>query len=316
MQQKMNQIINWLSLCIAVVIGSCAPTNTSVSQSIITSSNSEDLLYIDKNKPGKTPLLFAPGFISTEAESEFGSVFSKDGKSFYYAVDKDGHAEIRYTQLENGEWTTPVTIISDDKYGYNDPFLSPDESQLYYISNQPLSPTDTIADIDIWYSNFENGKWSEPINAGDVINSEKNEYYISFTQDGSMYFSSNHAASEGRSHDFDIYKSALVDGVFQEPKILGDSINTGRYEADVFIAPDESYIIYCKQRTKGYRGDLYISFKKSDGSWTDAKNMGETINSKNHELCPFVTRDGKYLFYTSNQDIYWVSAEVIEDLRE
>jgi hypothetical protein len=44
--------------------------------------------------------------------------------------------------------------------------------------------------------------------------------------------------------------------------------------------------------------------------------MGDKINTKNHELCPFVSKDGKYLFYTSNQDIYWVSAEIINEIKD
>jgi len=42
----------------------------------------------------------------------------------------------------------------------------------------------------------------------------------------------------------------------------------------------------------------------------------EPINTKNHELCPYVTSDGKYLFYTSNEDIYWVSTKIISQIKE
>ncbi|MGB3586302.1 MAG: hypothetical protein WBA23_07180, partial [Tunicatimonas sp.] len=80
---------------------------------------------------------------------------------------------------------------------------------------------------------------------------------------------------------------------------------------------NESYLIFCSERPGSIgKGDLYISFKEEDGSWSQAKNMGSTINTKNYEFCPFVTKDGKYLFYSSNQDIYWVSADIIEQLRD
>ena len=68
---------------------------------------------------------------------------------------------------------------------------------------------------------------------------------------------------------------------------------------------------------EGYgRGDLYISFKTEQGQWTKALNMGLSINTQHHELCPFVTHDGNYLFYTSQQDIYWVGTEIIEELQK
>jgi len=153
-------------------------------------------------------------------------------------------------------------------------------------------------------------------NAGPNINSDGNEYYISFTNDGTMYFSSNVKAPEERRNDYDIFFSKNHEGVFQEAISLDDSINTQYYEADVFIDPNETYIIFAANRPEGLgRGDLYISFKKPNGSWTKSKNMGAPVNSENHELCPFVSKDGKYFFYTSNKDIYWVDAEIIEELR-
>jgi len=144
------------------------------------------------------------------------------------------------------------------------------------------------------------------------------EYYISFTKEGTMYFSSNiNASAANNGSDFDIYYSKSINGEFQKAVQLGESINTTSYEADVFIDPSESYIIFCADRPGGLgRGDLYVSFKNADGTWTKSKNMGQLINSKNHELCPFVSKDGKYFFYTSNKDIYWVNTQIIEDLRE
>lgn len=97
---------------------------------------------------------------------------------------------------------------------------------------------------------------------------------------------------------------------------LEDNINTDAYEADVFIAPDSSFLIFCSIRESGFgMGDLYISFKDEYGKWTNPINMGSEINTEFHELCPFVTKDGKYLFYTSHQDIYWVDADIIEKIR-
>lgn len=87
--------------------------------------------------------------------------------------------------------------------------------------------------------------------------------------------------------------------------------------ADVFVDPNEQYLIFCSTKAGGYgRGDLYVSFKKEDGTWSKSVNMGEEINTKHHELCPFVTMDEKYLFYTSDQDIYWVSTKIIDKIRE
>lgn len=273
--------------------------------------------YMGLKKPEMKPEILAPNFISTE-EQEFGSVFNREGTEFYFGVDVGKRNEIRFSKIIKGKWTKPITIISHERYSYNDPFLSNDENRLYFISKRALDGKGEIKDVDIWYVERLGNGWSEPINAGSNINTSGDEYYISFTNDGTMYFASNgHSRKDTTRKDHDIYYSKFIDNEFQIPVLLDSTINTTGYEADVFVAPDESYLIFCSIRDDSFgRGDLYISFKKPNGDWTKAVNMGKVINTENYEYCPFVTKDGKYFLYTSNQDIYWVSTEIINKLKE
>lgn len=273
--------------------------------------------YMGQEKPEASGKMFAPNFISTE-EQEFGSVFNKKGNEFYFGVDVGGRNEIRYTQIKEGQWTKPITILSHEQYSYNDPFLSNDEDRLYFISTRALDGIGDIKDVDIWHVQRIEGGWSEPINAGSNINTDGDEYYISFTNEGTMYFASNgHIRKDSTRTDHDIYSSKMVDNEFQEPVLLDSAVNTTGYEGDVFVAPDESYLIFCSTRDGGFgRGDLYISFKNLDGNWTKAVNMGNEINTEHYEYCPVVTKDGKYLFYTSNQDIYWASTAILNAIRK
>ena len=84
---------------------------------------------------------------------------------------------------------------------------------------------------------------------------------------------------------------------------LGESINTANSEFNAFIVPDESFLLfssYGREDDLG-GGDIYISHKLDDGSWSQAQNMGYSINSDKLDYCPFVTYDGKYLFFTSER---------------
>jgi hypothetical protein len=135
-------------------------------------------------------------------------------------------------------------------------------------------------------------------------------------------------------------KSRLAEKIYLFQN-LGDSVNSPKDEFNSFIAKDGSYLLYT---TTGFGdglggGDIWICFKKDDGSWTSPKNLGENINSNKLDYCPSITQDGKYLFFTSNRvndrkyneaisyeqlvkefnnpyngagDIYWVSSEVID----
>ena len=224
--------------------------------------------------------------------------------------------EIHHTKVKNGKWTPHKKLFKDSPFSHNDPMYSPDEKQLYFISNRPMLKSEGAKDVDIWYIELD-GDWSAPKNVGAPINSALDEYFISFTNDGVMYFSSRHNARNLPQNSFDIFKATKTKDGFAIPERLSNAINTDQYEADVYVAPDESYLIFCSIRRDGLgRGDLYISFQDKNGIWTKAKNMGELINSAGHELCPFVSKDGKFFFYTSNQDIYWVSTELFEQYKD
>lgn len=274
-----------------------------------------DPKYFNELPPGSTPKVFAPGRISTEKEFEFGAVFSNDRNEFYYGVEIDGKAETRMMKFENGNWSQPVKILFHEVYSYNDPFLTPDNQKLFFISNRPLTGTGAKKDYDIWYIERKAGGWSEPQNAGKNINSDKNEYYVSFTKTGKIYFSSNVQNKE--KNNYDIYSSEMKNGEFQPSIKLGSGINTSSYEADVFVAPDEFYVVFAANRPDGLgSGDLYVSFRKQDGTWTPSKSLGNTINTKTDDFCPYVSPDGNYLFYASRGDIYWVSTDVIRNSAE
>lgn len=278
-------------------------------------SQKQESNYVDQIPPDTTPQIFAPGKISTEERLEFGAVFSNDGKEFYYASEINGKAETRMLKFENGSWSEPVDVLKHEVYSYNDPFLTPDDKKLFFISNRPLTGTGPKKDYDIWYVERQHNKWSEPRSAGSNINSAKNEYYISFTKTGAMYFSSNKEDLEG-INNYDIYRSENKNEMFQPAVKVAGGVNTSSYEADVFVAPDESYIIFAASRPDGLgSGDLYVSFRNDDGTWTNSKSLGDSVNTESNDFCPYVSTDGKYLFYASRGDIYWVSADVFKKLK-
>jgi len=273
-------------------------------------------LYFHQTPPQQVPEVFAPGVISLPDRGEFGSVFSADGMEFIFAVSDGKTAEIRSSRLVGDTWTEPQAIVSHERYSFMDPALTPDETQLYYISSQPLDGEGEPEDSDLWFSVRTEEGWGPPQNAGPVINSDRDDYYASFTDEGTLYFTTSRAAAEGEESNFDIHAAPQVDGEFQEPIRLGDSVNSKEYDGDVYVSPDESYLIFSTGRSEGLgQGDLYVSFRTEDGGWTEAKTMGPSINTEGQEYCPFVTRDGRYLFYTSNRDIYWVDASILDTYR-
>ena len=278
-------------------------------------TTSTSLAYLGQTPPGLVPQKFAPGLISKEGRYEFGCTFSADAKEFYFGVETGPRALIYGTRVVNGNWTPIEALYPDATFTHNDPMLNNAEDRLYFISKLALSGTGSKDDHDIWYAERQGNGWSAPINAGRAINSADNDYYISFAANGNLYYASK--VPNTPQYNYDIQYSPYKNGRYKKPvKLPQGAINTDRYEADVFIAPDESYMIFCAVRREGLgQGDMYISFKDANGNWGQSVNMGAPFNTEGHELCPFVSKDGKYLFYTSNQDIYWVSTAVLDNYK-
>ena len=204
---------------------------------------------------------------------------------------------------ENGQWHHVSIASFSGKYSDLEPFLSPDNLKLYFASNRPVHPDSTkTKDMDIWYVERPSptGKWSEPKNMGAPINTEADEFYPSVAHNGNLYFTS---IGHGAMGEDDIFVSTYQNGSYAKPVALQGGVNTKSYEYNAFISPNDDYLIFGGyNREDGFgSGDLYISFKNEDNTWTQAKNMGANINSKYMDFCPFVTQSGEDIYFTSRR---------------
>ncbi|TJY34105.1 TolB family protein [Pontimicrobium aquaticum] len=208
---------------------------------------------------------------------------------------------VRITK-ENGIWNKVDIASFSGKYRDLEPFLSPDNLKLFFVSNRPLTSEGELKDVDIWYVEraTTSSDWSEPKNIGAPINTEADEFYPSVAKNGNLYFTS--VGHDAMGED-DIFVSEFKNGKYSKPVPLKGGVNTKSYEYNSFISPNEDYLIfggYARKDGLG-SGDLYVSFKNDDNTWTQAKNMGDQINSKFMDFCPFVTNSGTQLYFTSRR---------------
>ena len=65
---------------------------------------------------------------------------------------------------------------------------------------------------------------------------------------------------------------------------------------------DDNVIVFSSRDYQGYGGyDLYVTMK-SEGEWSDPKNLGPEINSSYDEMHPFFTQDGAEIYFSSNRN--------------
>ncbi len=273
--------------------------------------------YLGQKPPGMIPEVFAPEIISTDGFNG-SSGFSKKGDIFIFRLIGDSAREIFVTHMVNGRWTQPVQVSWDSKHREGDFAIAPDGKTLYFTSRRPLAgETDEFEEANIWKTEITKTGWSEPEIIVDKINLRYHASYATFTGGGTMCFFSRRPGGLGKA---DIYLSTLKNGKYIDAINMGKAINTEYEEWDPFIAADESYIIFSSTKPESLgRDDMYISFKLKDDTWSEAVHMGDKLNSKKSQNRPYVTPDGKYLFFTSdrtgNREIYWVDAKIINTFK-
>jgi ankyrin repeat protein len=268
--------------------------------------------YLGQKPPGPAPEVFAPGVVSTERD-ELNSVFTPDGREFYFAVST-GRMNWKFMVMKQGKdgWERPQDASFSGRWSDVDLFISPDGRKLYFSSNRPLNGQgEAKKDFDIWAAERWGDGWSEPVNLGPPVNSDTDEFYPAVDEKGTLYFQSQRDDSRGAR---DIYFAGLEGGRYREVKNGGDGVNGPGFESDAYIAPDGRFLIFSSNRAGGRgQGDLYISFRQ-DGSWTPARDMGSAINTPQHENCPMLSPDGRFLFFTRKGDVWWMDAGIIKEM--
>lgn len=280
--------------------------------------------YLGQIAPGDTPMVFARGIISTEDLSHSSPTFSPDDNEVYWWLN-------RPPKIKGENWLPPL-MMTMRRVGDNwtapevasyigVPFFSPDGKKLYFDSSQPIIGGKNNG---FCYIEKVENSWSEPkcvdlVARFPELQSIRN---TCITRSGTLYFM---AYMEGPMNNGGIYRCELINGEYAKPEPLPPSINMvgGILNWTPYIAPDESYFLFSSNRRNpdSDAGDIYVCYRRADGSWTNPVSLGEQINSNQQERFPSVSPDGKWLFFTrlikeNDADVFWVSARIIDRLRE
>ncbi len=257
--------------------------------------------YLNETKPGNTPQIFGKDKISVKGKNTHSCSFSPDGKLFVFSryPDKKSYMMV----FSNGQWSDPKEAPF---YGKETSFSPYNEKVFYY------------RDGEIYYKEQTNEGLGNEISVGDNINTKEMEYFPSITYDATLFFSRGGNWKKGR-----LRYSTLRDGIYTKSIDIGLPVNKGG-ALHAYVAPDKSYMIFNSPREGSYtKLDLWISFHNANDSWTKPQNLGKNFNSgADAILCPTVTPDGKYMFFTklnfstNTGTVYWVSTDFIEHLKK
>lgn len=211
-----------------------------------------------------------------------------------------------------------VNVAPDIKYSYRKerlgegintqydetaPVISPDGKTLFFDRKFSAENTGGIKDEDdIWFSwADEKGNWSKAVNIGPPLNTKWNNFVQSITPDGNTLLLGNIYGKKGVMYPgISISHRGKVG--WTEP-IAQDIQYFVNYNDHVSycLSNSNKYLLIASETDNNYGGlDLYVSFRTSDNSWSEPKNLGTVINTAVNDNSPFLAADDITLYYSTS----------------
>lgn len=198
------------------------------------------------------------------------------------------------TQLEAKPLSDSVNAFKMQYF----PVLTANEQRL--IFTRRMGVTDQYDEDLVISTRRADGTWSKPVSLSDQINSEYNEGTCTISADGRKLIFTSCMGRKGYGN-CDLFVSEKVGDRWSIPVNLGAEVNSAAWESQPSLSADGRTLYFVSDRKGGVGNrDLYSSSLQDDGTWTKAKNLGDTINTPYDEISPFIHANGRALYFTSN----------------
>lgn len=180
--------------------------------------------------------------------------------------------------------------------------ISYDNKTLYFTRQSHPQNIPPIDNQDAWFSTQDaDEKFSQAQGVAAPINNSENNSVASITPDG---------------------QTLLLLNVYNPDGSMGTGVSLARKEGDRWGLPQKVEIknFYNKNRYGEYNlsasgkimlmtiqrddglgsKDIHVSFRQDDGTWSEPKNLGSTLNTPESESSSFLAADGRTLYYSTS----------------
>lgn len=188
--------------------------------------------------------------------------------------------------------------VNDFKLQYF-PVLTADSKKLLFTKRDGLEEYQK-EDIYVTYLDESGLNWSDPVSISNNINTAYNEGTCTISADGNiLIFTSCDAADSFGSCD--LYVAYKINGSWQRAQNMGKNVNSRSWDSQPSLSADGSILFFSSNRRGGYGGnDIWYSVRLPNGTWSEAKNIGDHINTPKDEVSPFIYFNNEILFFASN----------------
>ncbi|MGC1390653.1 MAG: hypothetical protein WA816_06425 [Bacteroidales bacterium] len=186
--------------------------------------------------------------------------FTRDYDTVYFTklLKKDNKEKIfmaKFTSNRNRQtgWVsenTPVDFCTGN-YNYTHPALSADEKMMIFASDK----TGSFGGMDLFVSRLAKGKWSEPENLGNFINTSRNEFFPFLDSENNLFFSSDGLPGYG---GYDIFTSKFNGSGWDKPINLSGRINSANDEIAFTINKIDGKTAFFTRRQKSGKDNMQL----------------------------------------------------------
>jgi outer membrane protein OmpA-like peptidoglycan-associated protein len=173
------------------------------------------------------------------------------------------------------------------------PVLSADQSSLFFIKRDN--------DEEIYVATRQDDdSWSTPVPIDSAITSEYNEGTCSVSADGRTMVFTSCMRKDGFG-SCDLYITHKIGEHWSVPKNLGRPVNSSAWDSQPALTADGKTLYYVSNRKGGLgKRDIWVSHYTKEGSWTNPRNLGPSINSRSDDISPFIHVNEQTLFFSTD----------------
>jgi hypothetical protein len=264
---------------------------------------------------------FFPNALYNLAHIEHLSGMYNDAKDHYQAFLNQGQGSEKRVRLavkgvKNCEFAlqallnpvpyNPVNLGKNVNSEYDEywPSLTADEKTLIFTVLVKGKKRPDLLGIsrneDFYVSKYEDGLWAKRENLGPPLNTSQNEGAQSLSVDGKYMFFTACNRKEGYG-SCDIYFSAKFQNRWSVASNIGAPVNSSSWEAQPCLSADGN-TLYFISNCPGGKGkmDIWKSSWNDKGYWNKPVNLGDTINTSDDEMSPYIHPDNQTLFFSSD----------------
>lgn len=179
------------------------------------------------------------------------------------------------------------------------PIISADGRTLYFGREEYEHNLGGVSDLeDVWYSNLNGTQWQTAVNLGEPANDSGVNNLASVSADNNTLIFSKGGKFMYRKRTETSWSDLIETGLsFNNEASHFEAQLASDGKAMLFTAKNSSNVYYNSNIDEK---DIYVSLQDKNGKWSSPQNLGKTLNTAGNETGPFLSSDGRTLYFSSN----------------